>query len=719
MPGRIGRTVFFFFTALPALAMSTLALSALKAEEWKERIGRERLQILESHQTLPATFYVAPTGNDAWSGRLSAPNGSGSDGPFRTLHRAQAAVRDYRTRPEFQNETVVVEVGAGRYEFDKPLLFGEADSGSADAPIVWRGQGDATILEGGRYLNAPQPIADPEIYNRLKPEIRDRVIQFDLNAAEVTDFGLPEKGDAELFFDHRPMTVARYPDEGFITIKRLETDGTTPVDIRGTKGIVEGKFYFDDEEFLTWEKEKDIWVLGYWFWDWDNKRQKVMKIDPARKSLELSEPYSTYGYRVDQYYYVYNVLAELDQPGEFYLDRESGILYFYPPEEMAPERLLFSLIPNLVRLENASHLVWSGFLLEGCRGDAVTISGDGVVVCGCEVRNVGGYAMGIQGRGHLIFGNHLHELGGGGISIHSGDRRTLAGGGAAIVNNHIHDYGRLIRVYAPAVRPTGCGIYLAHNRFMNAPHSAVHFSGCDIIMEFNEISDVCLESNDAGAIYAGGTWINRGNVIRNNYLHDILGYQNRGCDGVYLDDMFSGTEVSGNLFFRVCRAAFIGGGVDNTVVNNLFIDCRPAVHVDARGLDWAAPTVNAWVESVQKEKKLEGIPFLEAPYIERYPELARIADGNPRAPERNLIARNVVIRDKRRLHPEVFEGDSIEEIARPYLTFENNVRWDYRLLAALTDPESSNEPLVRNLKFSPIPFGKIGLFPHPAAVAGE
>ena len=80
----------------------------------------------------------------------------------------------------------------------------------------------------------------------------------------------------------------------------------------------------------------------------------------------------------------------------------------------------------------------------------------------------------------------------------------------------------------------------------------------------------------------------RGHVIRHNYLHHINGFEGRGCRGVYLDDMFCGTTIHGNVFYKVPRAAFIGGGRDCTVENNVFVDCTPALHIDARGMGWAA-----------------------------------------------------------------------------------------------------------------------------------
>jgi hypothetical protein len=167
---------------------------------------------------------------------------------------------------------------------------------------------------------------------------------------------------------------------------------------------------------------------------------------------------------------------------------------------------------------------------------------------------------------------------------------------------------------------------------------AVGFSGNDHVIENNEIHDVCLESNDAGAMYAGRDWTMRGTVIRNNYLHNITGFRDQGCVGVYLDDMFCGTRIENNLFFRVTRAAFIGGGRDNTVIGNIFVDCRPALHVDDRALGWAADTVPTTMM-----ERLNAMPFGEGPWRERYPKLLEILDDDPAAPKGNIVAHNLSV----------------------------------------------------------------------------
>ena len=79
---------------------------------------------------------------------------------------------------------------------------------------------------------------------------------------------------------------------------------------------------YEEERINRWTDEKDAWVDGYWFWDWSEQRQKVAKIDTIKKIMEVAPPYHTYGYRIGQWFYGFNLLSEIDEPGEYYIDRE-------------------------------------------------------------------------------------------------------------------------------------------------------------------------------------------------------------------------------------------------------------------------------------------------------------------------------------------------------------------------------------------------------------
>ena len=105
--------------------------------------------------------------------------------------------------------------------------------------------------------------------------------------------------------------------------------------------------------------------------------------------------------------------------------------------------------------------------------------------------------------------------------------------------------------------------------------------------------------------------------------------------GNYLDDLFSSIHCYGNVFYQVPQAAFIGGGRDTVVENNLFIDRKPAIHVDARGLGWCAG-----IEPYLR-KRLAAIPCTKPPWSTRYPEMQTILTNNPMAPVGDVFQPNV------------------------------------------------------------------------------
>lgn len=622
------------------------------------------------------TFYVSPTGNDAWNGTSSSA--SGQDGPFATLERARDAVREYKkTLSADASGEIVVRVGGGTYELSKPLEFNIADSGTDTLAVRWVSNVESpAVVVGGKFLTGAKKLSDASILARLKEDARFNVVAIDLNAQGVTDLGEPNNAP-ELFFQGEPTTIARYPNDGFIKITELVKEGTNEVDIRGTKGIKEGKFRFAEDAPTTWQDEKEVWVDGYWFWDWANMKQRVVSIDAATKTMTLAEPYHTYGYRQGQWFYAFNVLCELDAPGEYYIDRDKGFLYFYPPTKSWKDGdFLLSQSSALLTINGLSNFSWDGFDMLGARGTA--IYGDNcrnVEFANLNISNCGGSGVYLSGANCTVSRCELWNLGASGITISGGDREKLIPGNNEIVENYVHDYGRIQRMYAPGCTINGVGNRIAHNLVEDAPHMGMGFGGNDLLIEFNEIANVCQESNDAGAIYTGRNWTMRGNVLRGNYLHDITGFEGRGCVGMYLDDMFSSASLEGNLFINVTRATMIGGGRDCRIADNVFINCQPSIHVDARALGWCSDHADGWINEAKDRGTISGIKYNEEPYKSRYPELASIFDEGktPKAPEGNVVSGNVCLGGTWDVNKAgQWTGPSVEPAARPYVEFGEN-----------------------------------------------
>ncbi|MCY2951421.1 MAG: right-handed parallel beta-helix repeat-containing protein [Planctomycetota bacterium] len=601
------------------------------------------------------TYYVAPNGNDTWSGKLPQPNGNATDGPTASLQRARDLVR--AARQGGLTSPVNVVVAGGDYYVDHSLQLTAEDSGKPESPVTYRAQaGQPVRLIGGRRIAGFKAITDPAILARLAPAARRQVLQADLKSQGIADFGqLTSRGFGrpirpaalELFFRDQPMTLARWPNDAFVKIASIPQDQTEGDGHGGKLGKLPAGFHYDGDRPSTWRSLNDIHVHGYWAWDWANSYERIASIDLQTRLIKTAPPHGLYGFRAGQRIYFLNILEELDSPGEWYLDRDTGLLYFWPPAPIEQARVLVSLVHEpMISLKGVSYVTIRGLTIECSRGTGIEISnGANNTVADCTLRNLGNYAVIVRGgSAHTVSSCEISHTGDGGIDLSGGDRKAITPAGHLAFNNHIHHVGRWSKCYVPAIHINGVGIRAANNLIHDHPHCAILFGGNEHVIELNEIHHVCLETGDVGAIYAGRDYSYRGNVIKHNYIHDTGGV-GMGSMGVYMDDCVSGTLIEGNVFHKVQRAVFLGGGRDFRVENNVFVDCNPAVQLDGRGMD-KSPVWHNMVYDYMK-KRLEDVNWKQPPYRSRYPEMATLEkyyEGDPGIPPENiLVARNVCV----------------------------------------------------------------------------
>lgn len=668
-----------------------------------------------------AEFHVASGGSDANPGSRSKP--------FATLEAARDAVRILSARKGLPSRGATVWIHPGDHRREAALELGPLDSGGPGAPVNWRAwRSDSVRLLGGIALpmgprGGWRTVTDPEVLARLPAETRGRVWVCDLRALGITEYGaLQSRGfsrpttpaHSELFHGGRPMTLARWPNApGHEKIAGFPAGTGKGDDHGGSVGELPGGFHFEGDRPLRWKDRSDLWIHGYWAWDWANSYEKVAELDPARRWIRTEAPHGLYGFRTGQRFHFLNVLEELDQPGEWYLDRKKGRLYFWPPDAGAagrntdrPETMLSLLAEPLIRFTGASNVVVEGLVLEATRGNGIEIRGGaGVLVAGCTLRNIGNNAVVIEGgQGHGVAGCEVIDTGDGGVTMSGGDRQTLAAGGHFVEDCHFRRQGRWSKCYVPAIHMQGVGLRASHNHIEEHPHCAILFWGNDHLIEFNDIHHIALETGDVGAIYTGRDYSFRGNRIRHNYIHETGGV-GMGSMGVYMDDCVSGTEVYGNVFYKVHWAMFIGGGSDHRVENNLFVDCDPAIRADARGMD-RSPVWRGMVDDFMR-KQLAAVPG--ELYRRRYPELRavdRYFEGEFKGvpAENNLIVRNVCVGKWLELgwhaKPEGFEVRDNFVGADP--GWADAGRKGYRL--------KRDAPALKS-GFKPIPFERIGVRP--------
>lgn len=600
-------------------------------------------------------IYVSPSGNDGWSGTLTAPDPEKGDGPLLTPARAQTIVREMLSRTPGMRGSVSVMFRAGVYPLTRGLKFTRNESGNDSLTITWRAYGsERAVFTGGRSPGVFSPIRDSSVASRIRPSIRDSIFVVDLNTSALTDFGeIPQRGSPgmELFFKGERMALARWPNAGWLTIADVPQSGDSMFHAglareKRFDGVPAGRHYgklrYDGERPTGWSKDNAVYLHGYWTFDWSDSYQAVSTIDTALHEIILAPPYHGYGYTKNQRYYFLNILEELDRPGEWILDRRGGKLYFWPPARFQPQDVVVSVLPEpFITLEECDHVTFQGITFEfGRTTGAIIRGGRADLFAGCTFRNLGGDAVLIDGGIlHGVQSCDISEMSLGGITLRGGDRMTLTPAGHYASNNHIHHFGRWMRTGCYALIVDGVGSRLDHNLIHDAPFEAIYLRGNDHTLEYNEIHHVTQETGDAGAFHTGRNWTWQGNVIRFNYLHDLKGPGLHGVMGVYLDDWASGFHVYGNLFYRAGRATLIGGGRDNLVENNIYIECEPSVHVDARGLGWAGYYFDG--SRTELFDQMAEVHFDRPPYSTRYPGLLRMYDGETAVPKYNRIVRNI------------------------------------------------------------------------------
>ncbi|MCU0642745.1 MAG: right-handed parallel beta-helix repeat-containing protein, partial [bacterium] len=474
-------------------------------------------------------FYVSLDGNDSWSGKLSEPNGDHTDGPFAKLEQANAIIHDLQKSDAANQKKITVQIRAGSYLFSESLKL------ESQRHVTWQNfPGEKVAFIGAKPIAGFQLVTDRKILNRLDQASQDKIFVSDLKAQGITNYGeITRRGGPgmELFFNGKRMTIARYPNEGWLKISDVPQTGTILFNKgldreKRYDGVPVGRHYgrinYDGDRPARWSKENEIYVHGYWTWDWSDSYQKIQTIDLVKNEITIAEPHHHYGYTKNQRYYFLNILEELDQPGEWVLDRNSGLLYFYPPAAIPASEVFVSMLDQpMVILQNCKNVTLQGIQFEFSRGNGIVINGGSKnLIAGCTFRNLGADAVVINsGSENGITSCDIYDVSMGGIQLRGGDRKTLIPANNFAINNDIYDYSQWIRTGQLAINLLGVGNRIAHNVIHDAPHGAIYVQGNEHLLEFNEIYNVCYETGDAGAIHTGRNYTWRGNVYRYNYVH--------------------------------------------------------------------------------------------------------------------------------------------------------------------------------------------------------
>jgi len=468
------------------------------------------------------------------------------------------------------------------------------------------------------------------------------------------------------------------------------------------RGLSNKRFEYVGDRPSRWLNTGDIWINSMFYYAWRNGHYPLESIDTANSTITMKydDDLAIQQKEIKRPYFVYNVLEELNQAGEYYVDKDSFKLYYYPQRDLASSKLYASMTDDyLIKFDGASYVEFHDMALEMSRQDIVRfVSGSYNTLHHMRLR--------LSGRNLVYFeekASHsgveysiLTSSGERGVSLDGGDLYTLTAGENFISNNHIIGDNRWSWAsHSAAISINGVGNIVEHNDIHGYKYQAIYFNGNNCSISYNNIYDVLKYTEDAGAIYGGRNWHHRGNKINYNFIHDIKNnYSQQILTGIYFDATLSGEEIRGNIFYNIDGKGMLqSGGRDNTIENNLFVRVATPFMSMNYGIIAYSETPGDSFNMLERALKYD---YTHGIYATTYPKLAAIP------PLWDSIIGT---------HWQLPEGNSFR-----FNAGEDNLRWalNGRIRSGTIDMEvyehAQMEPISQESSdFKPLPYPEIGI----------
>ena len=328
---------------------------------------------------------------------------------------------------------------------------------------------------------------------------------------------------------------------------------------------------------------------------------RLDKVDEQAHTLTIGGPECITQLGIGDRYFAENLLEELDSPGEWYLDRRSGMLYYWPKQPLRKGEVTAPVTGRLVQFEGdqaqgqtLSHVRFAGLTftqtdytpddgcvgyMEGSNGVIYLRGALNCVVEDCRFVSNGKAAVAFQGgRGNTVSGNDISNGAEGGILLLDSAANTVS-------DNHIHHLGAVYKHVAGVVvrGPGAQDNLLAHNLVHDITRWGLGLmkTGTGNVVEYNEMYNTSLETYDTGGIHAyqDDRQFNCNTTIRYNLVHDGVGYSSLmglpmfDSRGIYIDGFSSGYTITHNVCYRnsASGGVFVQGGHDIRMSNNILV----------------------------------------------------------------------------------------------------------------------------------------------------
>ena len=575
--------------------------------------------------------FVSVDGDDANRGK--------ADCPVATLEKAKEIANTVDG-----DSTVTIWVREGIYNFSKTLEFTDEDR---DNVTIRAYNNEDVMFTSGEAITG--------------------FTECEVNG--VTAFSKEVDGDFNILFNgETTLRRPRYPESGYFFVAKDSPEFIGEVNHtemhNGFTGMVaeEGDFkdFYNSEDVL-------IRMLHYW----KDEMLNVKSFDEATNTVMFSRLSSMSVFEGHKYF-LENVFEALNEPGEWYLDKKEGKLYYIPFEgEKADSLTLWgSELETMVSINGVDGVKFEDVTFRG-NGFNLTLNGTGreftqaaydatpcikvenaknIDFIHCEFRDIAACTifMGVNVQNSSVKYCYFENLGAHAVFIKGEnlpiENKTVTRD-IAIENNHIYKFGR---TFYNAV-----GVLVIHANSVSVSH--------------NEIHDGYYTAVSVGWVWGFAYSVTYNNKICDNLIYDIGQGWLSDMGGIYTLGIQKGTEISGNVIHNVAADPLEGGyggwgiyldeGSSNILVkNNLVFDCGNQSFHQHYGEH------NVITNNIFALSKTSQV----------------IVTRNEGRTEMFLEG-NIIVSDKQGIYSRVEEGKFVDS---------RNLYWDYTLLSSVVSLEN-------------------------------
>lgn len=636
-------------------------------------------------------IFVSAVGDDSGDGS--------EEEPLKTLEKAIDVANKMR---EDSDKLIEILLREGTYSVTNTIKIINSQKDDTLLKISAYQDEKVTINAGVDIPLSAMSIADSDFTNAIidKPNAGS-VLQYNLKDAQIEDLGEislrghlisdEKEAQAELSLNGEVQKLAGWPNGEYTGL--IKPTDSNEYGKRTKSGIANGcSFQVNYDRPSQWSKPEQAWLSGTIGPNYEFDYYPVSRFDSEEKRVYLSRG-ALEKYYTEPYYRFENVPEELDEPGEYYIDRQSGMLYFYPPEDAPKDSVLTITMstptldvsgkaPNsMFRIENSKNIVFENLIFKGGRGSAITgKNNSNIQFINCEINSFGENGIRFDASTDIKISDcKIHDVGQDGILFVScGNYKTLSPSNIVVSNNDIYNFARLERSYKTGIDfGYRCvGATAANNHIHNGPHAGMIFYGVNNDIYGNEFDNLVTEFSDMDALYCNNSnypW-ERGNKIHNNYFHDIgkssmngrhqinvraIRTDNRGCGLNIYENLFYNIGDGGNGNGNNGIGAITAEGTRNRIFNNLFVDCNeayfntlqykeietaddgtlyPDTIINSSGVE-VANTINGAKVADLKKQMENYLPV----YGKQFPELYNYFYEHPNMSKTNEFKNNMII----------------------------------------------------------------------------